>query len=415
MNLASKPNKDINTHSPQSAMKVMIVAGEASGDLHAASVARSILRNYPNAEIFGMGGCLMREAGVETVLDSEKVASVMGISEVLGKFFELRKAILDLKELASTKRPDIVLLVDFPDFNYFLAKAIKTDKTINSSPQIIHFITPTVWAWRKGRVKTIKKYIDLAIPLYPFEEKFFKEKGVTSKYLGHPFLDENIEPAKIQYFGLEHSRDLVTLLPGSRKAEISALLPDMLKASQILLDDNPNMQFALVVADSLKQSFLEEFGKNFPDIWQKIKIIKSSEQKGGAASLMKSSTLALTASGTVTVEGMLAGCPMVVIYRLSGFSYFIAKALVRGVKHFSMPNILAGKKVIPELLQKEVSPERIAKEAQKFISDAQLQKKTRKELSQLRESLESAHLFSSGSTTSERVAQVVEQRALRLG
>ncbi len=387
-------------------LSVMVVAGEASSDLHAANLARSIASRIPGVEIFGMGGTSLREAGVETIVDSETAASVMGFTEVIGKLGDLKKALNSLVEAAEQRKPDVIVLVDFPDFNFFLARAIKKSKNFSSAPKIMHFITPTIWAWRKGRIKTVKRYIDKVAPIFPFEEKFFSDSGVQAEYVGHPFLDsEVVRPKKKDFLsnvGLPEDSELVGIVPGSRKAEIELLLPVMVEAYQLLKRDHPQLKALLPVAPSLKKEFIEEF------------ISKDSGivlVEGSAFEVLSLSKVSLVASGTVTVEGALAKAPMVVAYKMSGVSYWIAKLLIRGLKSFAMPNILANDKFLPELLQEQVTAGNLASEAEKFLVEEEYSNRVQEKLEEVHSMLHLKKEDGRGGTASERAATIALELA----
>ncbi len=396
-----------NSESIDSAnLSVMIVAGEASSDLHAANLAKSIASRIPGAEIFGMGGTALREAGVETIVDSETAASVMGFTEVIGKLGDLKKALKSLVEAAETRKPDVVVLVDFPDFNFFLARGIKKSKKFSRVPKIMHFITPTIWAWRKGRIKTVKRYIDKVAPIFPFEEKFFSDSGVQAEYVGHPFLDsEIVQPQRKDFLsqvGLPENSELVGIVPGSRKAEIELLLPVMVEAYQLLKKSHPELKALLPVAPSLKKEFIEKFIPNHSDI-----VLVD----GSAFEVLSLSKVSLVASGTVTVEGALAKAPMVVAYKMSGVSYWIAKLLIRGLKSFAMPNILANDKFLPELLQEQVTAENLASEAEKFLVEEEYSSQVQEKLEEVHSMLHLKKEDGRGSTASERAATIALELA----
>ncbi len=383
----------------------MISAGEASSDLHAANLAKELLRQQPNAEIFGMGGSSLRAAGIETVVDSEEAASVMGFSEVLFKLGDLIGALNKLKRVAAERKPDVLILVDFPDFNYFLAKGLK--RRFGSNIKVFHFITPTIWAWRQGRIKTVQKYVDKVAPIFPFEEKYFKEHGVDAEYVGHPFLDSCAEVEKgsgdfLSSLGLSSDSKLLGLLPGSRKAEISNLLPVMLESFELLQKRYPDIRAILPVATSLDRGWLESLVGG----QQGVVLVD-----GQASEVLRNVDAAIVASGTVTVEAAIAKCPMVVIYKLSGMSYFIAKNLVKGVKSFAMPNIIAGKKIVPELLQEEVTADRIYKNVEKYFDSSDYRQLVKNYLSEVAEQLSVDRLPRAGNSAATRAASIALELA----
>ena len=382
----------------------MISAGEASSDLHAANLAKEILRRQPDAEIFGMGGSSLRAAGIETVVDSEEAASVMGFSEVLFKLGDLIGALNKLKKEAALRKPDVLILVDFPDFNYFLAKALK--RRFADKIKVFHFITPTIWAWRQGRIKTVQKYVDKVAPIFPFEEKYFIEHGVDAEYVGHPFLDSREKSTASREFlaevGLDSEMPLLGLLPGSRKAEIENLLPVMLESFELLQKRFPQMKAILPVATSLDRTWLEKMLLDKKGIFL---------VDGQASEVLENVDAAIVASGTVTVEAAIAKCPMVVVYRLSGLSYFIAKNLVKGVKSFAMPNIIAGKKIVPELLQDEVTADRIYKNVERFFDSSDYRQLVKNSLAEVAQQLSVDKLPRAGHSAASRAASIAIELA----
>jgi lipid-A-disaccharide synthase len=358
--------------------KICVVAGEASGDAHCALLVKAIREFYPHAVFFGMGGRKLAEAGVELIVNSEHSAALMGFTELIGSFRKIYQSFRKIQEECRRRSPDLVVLVDYPDFNLRLAKQVKT-----SSTKVLYFIGPQLWAWRSGRVKTVRKYVDAVAAIFPFEEDFYHRHGVRAEYVGHPFLNEPFPaPDRERFFAAIGARSLpptVAMLPGSRRAEIELLLPEMVAALRSLKRIRPGIQALLPIAPGIsKDRILEIVGDE-----SGIVIVE-----GQAREILVNSDVAIVASGTATVEAALAGVPTVVVYRLSRVSYLIARLLVRGVKFFAMPNLIAGRKILPELLQDEVSPERIAEEIERFLGDPAYVSRTKAALSEVRQRLE---------------------------
>jgi len=355
----------------------MIVAGEASGDDHAAPVVRALLARCPEAKIFGMGGSKLRAAGVETIVDSEKHASVMGATEIIGSLGGILKAFKQLQREAEIRKPTVAIMLDFPDFNMRLAK-----KLHRQGVKVMYFLAPQIWAWRHGRIKTIKKYFKKVANIFPFEETYYRARGMDAEYVGHPFLDRALptetKNAFCERVGLNPSRPIVALLPGSRKSEIKMLLEILCKAAQIVSSKRPAVQFALPVAPNLDRKWLEQF------IPKDLDIVLVD---GQASSLLAVATLAVAASGTVTIEAAIAAVPLIVVYRLSPVSYRLGRWLIKGVKNFAMPNILAGEEIVRELLQDQVTPERVAEEMELILGNSSLQRNLSLKLSAVKNKL----------------------------
>ncbi len=380
-------------------LSVMLVSGEASSDEHGAALVRALFTRMPDAEVFGMGGSKLRQAGMDTVVDSEHAAAVMGFSELFGSIGKLLKARKLLLREAKARRPDVVVLIDFPDFNLSLAGALK-----RQGCSVLYFITPQLWAWRRGRVKRIRKTVRKVAPIFPFEESFFQRHGVDAEYVGHPYLDRPPLTASRADFlrsaGLDPERPVIALLPGSRRAEAEFLLPPMLDAFARIRLSRPNFQALIPVAPTLSRDWFEEriAGR------QGVFLVD-----GHAREVLHSARAAVVSSGTATVETALAEIPFVVVYRLAGVSYRIARLLVRGVRWFAMPNLIAGKQVVPELLQNEVTPERIAVELERFLGDPAREEKMRKDIALVGERLRAGRR--EGGTAAERTAEIILELA----
>ncbi len=375
-------------------MEILIVTGEASGDEHGAKVVRQIKAENPDINFFGMGGENLRSSGVEIIVDSKIVAGVMGFTEVFSKLFSLLKARKKLINEIKRRKPKLAILIDFPDFNFSLFKTLKTQNV-----KVIYYAAPKVWAWRKSRVKTIKKYVDKVLSIIPFEKEFYQKAGVDVTYVGHPILEHQDRVLDKQTLmanlNLDSQKKLLALLPGSRKAEIDLLLPDMLAAAEIVKSKykdihSKNIQVAIPVASSLDYDSLKS------RVPTDIKLLK-----GNATELLNCADAAIIASGTVLLDASLAKVPFLVLYRLKPLTYFIAKNFVTGVKYFSLPNLISGKEVVKEFLQDQVEPEIIAKEVIKFLEDTNY----RRDLISNLESVNSQ--LSIGERTSSKVAKEV--------
>lgn len=319
-----------------------MVAGEASGDGHGADVVRALKALRPDVECFGMGGPKLGAAGVELIHGAHEI-SVMGIAEVLPKIPRILKVMGDLERAAAARRPTVALLIDVPDFNLRLAARLKA-----LSIPVVWFIAPMIWAWREGRAKRIGRLVDELCCILPFEEAFLRERGVNATYVGNPVVDQLPAQAGTAAFraalGLDVSRPVLAVLPGSRRSEIARLAPvmrEIAKAQRLL---HAGLQIVVPVAPGLPKELLRSAFEG-----SDVTLID-----GRAPEVIGACDVGLVASGTATLEAGLMRRPFVAIYRLAPLSYVVAKALVR-VPHFCLVNVLAKRRVVPELLQHEVS------------------------------------------------------------
>lgn len=327
----------------------MIVAGEASGDMYAARVIEEAHRVDPTVRFFGIGGDRMRTAGADTLFDSKEMA-VMGLIEVLSHFGIIARAFLKLKSLLLHAKPDLLILIDYPGFNLRLAAVAK-----KAGVKVLYYITPQVWAWHASRTKKIARLVDHAAVIFPFEVPLFAREGLPVTFVGHPLLEMALpkmtKTVGQTHFGVDPARKVLGLFPGSRKREIESLLPVMLEAAMILKRDIPGLQFILPLAATVDRNRVDE-------------LIAASELnvaviEGHNYDVMQVCDSIIAASGTVTMEIALFGVPMVIIYKASPLTYFIGSRLVQ-VDHFGICNIVAGERVVPELLQDEANPVNIA-------------------------------------------------------
>jgi lipid-A-disaccharide synthase len=356
--------------------KIMIIAGEASGDLHGANLVKEMLRLDPTVQFYGVGGPKMAEAGVYLVADTAAMA-VVGITEVFCKLGTICRVYTALTRLLSTDPPDVVILIDYPDFNLRFARAAHKRKI-----PIIYYISPQVWAWRKGRVKQIARLIDEMIVIFPFEKKFYEEAKVAVTFVGHPLLDsvrpERSRDEALSCFGLRAGVTTIGLLPGSRRSEVRRLLPSMLKAVPRIADRIHPVQFIIPVASGLDR---EEIERVVGPERTLVRIVEDS-----IYDVMQCADLLVVASGTATVEGAIMGVPMVVVYRISPVSYFLARVLIK-VKNIAMVNIIAEKTIAPELIQGACNPETIADQVVGLLQDPVALANIKQELARVREKL----------------------------
>jgi lipid-A-disaccharide synthase len=370
----------------------MIIAGEASGDLHGSKLVRSIYNKNNKINFSGIGGQALRDAGVEILVDASEL-SVVGITEVFSKIPNLFKAIANVKRHLKSIKPDLVILIDFPDFNLKIAAAAK-----KLNIPVLYYISPQVWAWRPGRVKIIRKLVNHIGVILPFEEDFYRKHKVPVTFVGHPLLDNYTQNDLHQSYTLEtvvnenHEILVIGLLPGSRDREVIRHLPVMLDASKILQGRLKNIKFIISIAPSVETKHVEEILKRHKGI------CNYQIATGDVKNVFKMCSIAVAASGTVTLEAAISCIPTVIIYKVSTVSYWLGKLMVQ-VKNFGLVNLIAGENIVPELLQDEASPENIANTVLNMLNDAKGMQKLRKKLFKIREML-------GGPGASERVAEI---------
>ena len=354
----------------------VIIAGEASGDLHASHLVNEIKLADPLISFSGLGGPKMKESGVSILYDMTQIA-VVGFWEVLKnypKFKSIFNAIL--KHIKQTQ-PSCVVLVDYPGFNLRLAKKIK-----KLNIPVIYFISPQVWAWKKNRIKTIKETVHRMLVLFSFEKKFYVPYGVDARFVGHPLLDSlTVNKSKeevLKECGFEDFKMTIGLLPGSREKEVDRHLPIMMDAARILHKQFPMIQFLVVQANSVPEKIFNKHLKkvNFP-----IKAIA-----GNSYDTINACDLCMVASGTATIETAILGKPMVVIYKTSWITWVLAKIFVK-IPNIGMVNVVAGKRIVPECVQNNASGEKIAKELSTIITDEIKISEMKQELMNVKRSL----------------------------
>lgn len=337
---------------------ILIVAGEASGDHHGARVVESLLRMEPGVGVQAMGGELLRRAGAQIVVNSSRLA-VVGITEVLGRFGDLARAYRDLKALIRGGEIGLLMLIDFPDFNLRLARVAR-----EAGVPVFYYVSPQVWAWRSGRTKVIARRVDRMAVIFPFEVPLYREAGLEAEFVGHPLMD-TLEPEEIALpippeKGGWKGDPLVALLPGSRHREVFSLLPEMIRAAEIIAREKTGARFLLALAPTIDE---EEVKKVLPPSEARIEVVK-----GETGLVLRAADLALVASGTATLETAIRGKPMVIAYRVSPLSYWVGRAMIR-VKWIGLVNLVAGRSLVPELIQKEATGKKMAAEALRILED----------------------------------------------
>ena len=335
--------------------RILLVAGEASGDIHGGDLIAALKHQAPQVEVFGVGGPALQAAGMQTLVDTATIAG-MGLVEACDKLGALIRTYRQLKRILQTEPPDLLILIDFPEFNLRLAKVAK-----NAGVRVFYYISPQVWAWRKRRVQTIAKRVDRLAAIFPFESAFYAAHGCSVEFVGHPLVDR-VRPTRsredtFQQYGFDPARKLIALLPGSRSQEVRYLLAPMLGATTLLANA---YQFVVAAAPTLQAE----------DLHAQTKATSVRVIQGDTYNLVHAADLAVVASGTATLETALLERPMVIVYRLAPLTYLLARLLV-DVPFIGMPNLIAEHRVVPELIQGQVTPERIAAEARRLLTDAQ--------------------------------------------
>jgi lipid-A-disaccharide synthase len=373
-------------------MRIFISAGEASGDLYASRVVRAM----PGAEFFGCAGPRMQAEGVRAVVDSRSIA-VVGLVEVVAHIPRIYGEFRKLKKAIAMEKPDVAVLVDAPDFNLRLAKFLK-----RQGVPVVYLIAPQAWAWRQGRVKTLRATVARLLSIFPFEEAFFTRHGVPTTYIGHPLA--RIVKASLtreefcSKFGLPANKKIVVLLPGSRHGEVERHLDDLIDATKRLA--GRDLVFVLALPGGFGNTFSERIRGS------SIQVIV----EGVTWDALAHAEMALAASGTVTIEAALLGCPLVTFYKVNALSWILGRRLVRA-PFLSMVNLVAGRKIAPELIQDEMSGAAIAAEAGKLLDDPAAMEEMRAGLKEVAASLVSER--DPMEVAAEWVEKVVNEKVCR--
>ncbi len=361
--------------------RIMITAGETSGDLLGAGLAGAIREIAGDAELLGMGGEAMARAGVRLVQDFQPV-SVVGLVEVLAHLPKIRAAMERLRAVIREEKPDILVPVDFPDFNLRLASYARS-----LGVRVVYFVSPQVWAWRKRRIRKIRKIVDHMLVLLPFEASFYEREQVPVTFVGHPVVERVPEDGNgellvrvLQEGGLDPAGPTVALVPGSRRGEVGRILPALLGAARRLKRKRPDLQFLLSRAPGIDPDWLARYtsGSGVKGL-----VVHS----GRFPEVLRGCRAGVVASGTATLEAAMTGLPMVVVYRMNLLSYLLGKLMVK-VDHVAMPNLVAGRRVLPELVQGDCTAERIAAELEDLMDSPERSSEIRTALSGIRNRLQ---------------------------
>jgi lipid-A-disaccharide synthase len=357
-----------------SCVRILISAGEASGEMYGAQLMDALRRRQASIQFFGVGGERMRAAGCDTVVDAKDLA-VVGITEILSRLPKIYRLFHRLIAAADDNPPDLAIVIDSPAFNWRVARQMR-----KRGIPVVYYVCPQFWAWRQGRVRLLRKYVDKALVIFPFEEKFYRDRGVDASFVGHPLADvpkprESRNDYAAQY-GLDAAKAWITLMPGSRVKEVRMNLPTILDASAKL---GSGYEFLLPVAPTLDRTWLEGLlgGR------ASVKLVPE------ALPALVHSRAGIIASGTATVEAALMGTPFVMVYRVSPLTYLLGRSRVK-VPHFAMVNLIAGKEVVPELVQDDFTAEKVTQEVVKILSDGPARDAMIAGLAEVRSALRSA-------------------------
>jgi lipid-A-disaccharide synthase len=359
-------------------MNFLLSAGEASGDTYGAQLIEALRQLTPDATFFGMGGEKMRASGAELLVHANEVA-VVGLVEVVRHLPDIRRRFKHLVAEAARRKPDAAILIDFPDFNLRLARELH-----RLGIPVFYFVSPQIWAWRTGRVQQIRKYVRKMIVIFPFEQEFYARHGVEVSYVGHPLA--YVPPPQISreefaaQHGLDPGKQWIALLPGSRRKELGFNIERMLWAGEMLNEQSGLYEFVLPVASTLSKEWL---ASNLGNLW--ISSIRLTLTHNPRATLMHARA-AVVASGTATVEAALSGTPFIVVYRLAPLTWLLGRRLVN-LDTFAMPNLIAGKKVVPELIQKDFTAQNVVRELNAIIPDGPIRRQMEADLKMVQQRL----------------------------
>ncbi|MFQ5867656.1 MAG: lipid-A-disaccharide synthase [bacterium] len=392
--------------------KLFIVAGDPSGDLHGANLVNALREISSQIEIDGLGGERMERAGVR-LLDKLTELAIVGFSEAVTNILALRQIYRKTEEFLRKEKPDIIVLIDYPGFNLRLAGLAKRLRI-----PLIYYIGPQIWAWRHGRIKDIAELVNKMLVIFPFEEETYRKAGVDVSFVGHPLLD-TIQPTKskeevCRKYGLDANSPIIGLMPGSRKQEIERLLSVMLEASRRIAE-NRRVQFVLPLAGNIPMNYIKECITEFEmGALNRTRLSKSKKEERSPLPILvvrdedynirRTMTLALVASGTATLENACLGIPMIIIYKVSLFSYLLARVLIR-IPRIGLANIVAGKRVVPEFIQSKARAEEIASVACHWLSNPGLMREIKRELKRVKEKLGTPG-------ASKRVAKIILEEAI---
>ncbi len=372
-------------------MRILISAGEASGEMYGAQLIEALRRHEPALEFFGVGGARMRAAGCDTVIDAKDLA-VVGITEILSHLPRIWGLFHRLMEEADRRRPDLAVVIDSPAFNWRVARQMK-----KRGIPVVYFVAPQFWAWRQGRVRLIRKYVDKALVIFPFEEQFYRDRGVDATFVGHPLAELPVpDVPRSDYaakYKLSAAKPWITLMPGSRRKEIGMILPAIVDSAKLL---GPEYEYLLPVAPTLDPKFLRARlgGANISLVAESLPALHHSRA-------------AIVASGTATVEAAMMSTPFVMVYRVTPLTYALGRPRIK-VPYFAMVNLIAGEKVVPELVQHDFTAAQAVAELGKVLPDGSARTAMLTGLERVKSRLRSTHPGDTGSAA-QRAALIILQ------
>lgn len=356
--------------------RILIIAGEASGDHHAAKLVTAVRQQNPQVEFFGMGGPAMAAAGVDILIDNRNMA-VVGAIEIFSHIIPIVKAWRKLSAILHHQSPDLLILVDYPGFNLQMARIAH-----RAGVKVLYYISPQLWAWKKRRVKLIQRWVNKMLVVFPFEEEFYRQHGVAAEFVGHPLagtMQPSITPAEARLrWQIADKQRVIGLLPGSRAGEIRRLLPTLLASAEQLFKRHPDLLFVLPVASSLS---LEELSPYLTATKLPLRVIPNEFYN-----VMQLCDAAIVTSGTATLEVALMGIPLVVVYKTAATTYYIGKRLIK-IPFIGLCNIVAGKRVAQELIQHQANPQMISAEVDRLLEDKAYQDEMRLNLAAVKNNL----------------------------
>ncbi len=366
----------------------MLSCGEPSGDLYAGALVAALRRREPDIEVFGLGGERFKAAGGELIADFHGL-SVTGLTEALAVLPRSWRTLRTLAEAARQRKPQALVVIDYPDFNFRLMRTIK-----RLGVPVIYYVSPQLWAWRAGRIKTMKRVVDRVLPIFPFEEAIYRNEGIDVRFVGHPLIDlvtpDQSREQLMRRLNLDPARPVMALLPGSRTNELERLAPVMAAAAPMIAARVPGLQFIVARAPHLSDRLFDSFG--IPGVTLRI-------VEGRTDDVLQAADTVVTASGTATVQTALHGKPMVVLYKLSPMTYRLGRRLAL-VDMYAMVNLIAGERVVRELIQEECTAEAVAAEAIRILTDSEYRGRMVDQLAEVRRRL-------GGPGASERAAEAV--------
>ncbi len=356
--------------------KILIIAGEASGDLHGSSLVKELKKTNSNLETFGIGGDRMKSQGMELIFHIDKL-SFMGFFEVIKNLSFVRRVMKTMVSMTETRRPHLSILIDYPGFNLRFAKKVK-----KLGIPVVYYISPQVWAWGGNRVKKMKNLIDKMVVIFPFEKEIYRKFNIDCEFVGHPLLEVTRPILSLEdfqkKFGIRKNDVVVGLLPGSRWQEVEKILPIMLESCKLLKPRIKNLKVLLGLAPTIKKEKIENL--------QNLDVSQARIVENLTYDLMKHSDLLLIASGSATLECAILGTPFLVLYKTSLWTYLLAKSLI-SIPNIALANVVAGKRIVPEFIQSQAIPHRIAEEMYEILTDRERYKSIQNELKKVKEKL----------------------------